>query len=644
MLMDHGRARVLSLFLAQAGERLGPRRIEELAGAELDARAVERLLRSKGRAVRRIELGVGALASLGLPALVELNSGALAIVEQLRDQQVVLRDASDRARQLSLAELGTQLASAYEPMPVFRAQGEFGASLWGTLVQRGSELARLGVTILALVGLGLLAPWLTRQAISGTLDARSPSLLWSVVAALVAAAALRAWVEWLKERSRLAIESRLVRSAVLSTFQRMLSLPFGLAESRGFAKQLAALAAAESAARIVGMLVTAPVLQVVSFIAYAIALLVHSIAIGATLLVGSLLVLGVAYLLARWRSESEARVIQGASEARARLHELIQGIATVKAEHAERTMLRRWFDALLRERGAYLAGGMRQSWFSLWTQATERILRLYVMAYCALSVLDGKLALADFIYLGMLAEGLLSSLEASCHLLETATTLRAHTARVNTLFDALPRSTTSAGDRTGSLDGQPAVHMSDVWFRHGPDQPWILQGYDLKLDKGELRVLRGPSGQGKSTILRLLAGLYRPERGTVSVHGLDPARDHGAVRYLPQQAQLFAGSLRENLELLSGRPLEDVIAAAERTGLVRWLGTLPMGIETVIASGGANLSGGQRQWVLLTAAVASAQPVVLLDEPTSQIDHLVRGQLRLAELFAGKTTICVAHD
>src|SRR5690606_18098701 len=104
-----------------------------------------------------------------------------------------------------------------------------------------------------------------------------------------------------------------------------------------------------------------------------------------------------------------------------------------------------------------------------------------------------------------------------------------------------------------------AIVMNDVWFRYGPDQPWILQGYNLRVGAGEQLTLRSASGSGKTTILRLIAGLYQPERGTVSVFGRDPAKARGHIAYLPQQAHLFAGSLLHNLRMLSGASLERIV-------------------------------------------------------------------------------------
>jgi ABC-type bacteriocin/lantibiotic exporter with double-glycine peptidase domain len=113
---------------------------------------------------------------------------------------------------------------------------------------------------------------------------------------------------------------------------------------------------------------------------------------------------------------------------------------------------------------------------------------------------------------------------------------------------------------------------------------------------------------------------------------------------LPQKAQLLSGSLRDNLEQLSGASLARIAEACRLTGIDQWIASLPMKLDTVVAPGGTNLSGGQRQWLVLTAAVASERPVLLMDESLSELDRVVRKNLMLERLFPGKTTVSVAHD
>jgi ABC-type bacteriocin/lantibiotic exporter with double-glycine peptidase domain len=643
--MNGARAQVVSLFLAQNGVALPARRVLELAGEQLDRRAILRILRKSGVPARGVEPSREALSTLPLPMLLELRGEQLCVLEQVAEGAALVRTADERLERTSLKQLTSELACAFEPLAAAPSGPAFARSLAGGIVTLGRELALLGVTVVILAGLGLLTPWLTREAIAEALGERSESLLLPIVLALTAAGMLRAWLSWLRSRARIALEARVLRSAVPGVFRHMLALNYGEQERLTLADQLATLSSAELAARSVTALAVVPVVEGVTLLAYLAAIAIACPVEAGVLTPAIVLTVAVAYGLAQLRARADGDAVGASAETRARLHDLVQGIATVKAEHAEGPVMLRWLQSLLRERGLFLKRDTRAGWFELWLSFSQRALRLFVLCYGARETLEGRMALPQFLYLGLLLEGLLGSLESGCRLLEAALSMRLHARRVDALLGARKDEPQRDCAAAAEVEAErPAIHMSDVWFRHGPDQPWILQGYDLTVARGEHLVLRGPSGSGKTTILRLIAGLYRPERGTVSVCGRDPARDRSAVCYLPQQAQLFAGSLRDNLEQLSGAPLPNIVQAAQRTAISHWLSALPMGIETVVAAQGANLSGGQRQWLLMTAAVASARPVVLLDEALSQVDHIVRKHLRLDALFAERTTVSVAHD
>jgi ABC-type bacteriocin/lantibiotic exporter with double-glycine peptidase domain len=191
---------------------------------------------------------------------------------------------------------------------------------------------------------------------------------------------------------------------------------------------------------------------------------------------------------------------------------------------------------------------------------------------------------------------------------------------------------------------EAAIVLDRVWFRYSPGDAWVLRDYSLRVRRGEFLRVCGASGGGKTTILRLIAGLVEPERGSVRVFGAPPTQAERAFAYLPQDAHLLEGSILTNLTLMSGAGPDALAAAQRATALDTWVETLPMRLETLLPPGGKTLSGGQRQWIALTAAVASARPIVLLDEPTSHLDRPRREQLDLERLFAGRTVVMVSHE
>jgi len=172
----------------------------------------------------------------------------------------------------------------------------------------------------------------------------------------------------------------------------------------------------------------------------------------------------------------------------------------------------------------------------------------------------------------------------------------------------------------------------------------------ITLPKLSLVVLVGPSGSGKSTLLRVLAGLYEAPRGHVEIDGVAQlgVRDLGErATLIPQEAQVFEGTLRDNIAFDEPHPASAIHAAASISSFDSVLATLPEGLETAVAQGGFNFSGGQRQRLCLARGVLAAQgsSVLLLDEPTSALDPLTEALVfkRLDETFAHACIVASVH-
>jgi len=199
------------------------------------------------------------------------------------------------------------------------------------------------------------------------------------------------------------------------------------------------------------------------------------------------------------------------------------------------------------------------------------------------------------------------------------------------------------------------IAMTDVGFAYpaqpGQDAPKVLKGVSLRFEPGERVAILGRIGSGKSTILRILGGLYRPGDGLVDVDGvdlrqLDPGDFRLKVGYVPQDSRLFNGTLRDNV--LLGRPGADaarLAAVAKLTGLARVAEGHPLGWDLPVGESGSLLSGGQRQLVALTRSLITEPKILLMDEPTSSMD--AQSELaflrQLHESARGCTLVMVTH-
>lgn len=198
---------------------------------------------------------------------------------------------------------------------------------------------------------------------------------------------------------------------------------------------------------------------------------------------------------------------------------------------------------------------------------------------------------------------------------------------------------------------QGAIEFRKADFSYPNQQQAALRGINMVVRPGEKIGIIGRSGSGKSSLAKLIVGLYQPESGSLLVDGIDSRQlDVSDLRhnigYVPQDIQLFAGTLRDNL-VSGARYVEDdlVLQAAELAGVHEFARLHPEGYEMQVGERGQNLSGGQRQNVALARALLLDPPILLLDEPTSSMDNTGEERLkqRLQSLLANKTLLLVTH-
>src|SRR5574343_492178 len=197
-----------------------------------------------------------------------------------------------------------------------------------------------------------------------------------------------------------------------------------------------------------------------------------------------------------------------------------------------------------------------------------------------------------------------------------------------------------------------ALRMESLGFRYPGSQMDQVSGLSGQLGPAGLHAIVGTNGSGKSTLLRLLRGLYPPGEGRVLLDGADLGqfgqRDRGCwIGLLNQQPRLVAGSVRDNIALGAEVPDDErIVRAARMAGAYDFIVDLPEGFNTDVGEGGARFSGGQRKRIAIAQVLYNDPPVLLLDEPTSDLDSAAEAALieELRALAADHTVVAVTHS
>ena len=196
-----------------------------------------------------------------------------------------------------------------------------------------------------------------------------------------------------------------------------------------------------------------------------------------------------------------------------------------------------------------------------------------------------------------------------------------------------------------------ALTLQNLTFAYPGNSSEVLRNINLQINPGEKVGIIGPMGSGKTTLGKLILGLYQPTRGMVTmdstdIRQIDPAELRNLIGYVPQDVVLFQGSIRDNI-VLGTNDIDDstVLRAAQITGASQFIEKHPMGFDMPVEERGRNLSGGQRQTIAIARALLLDPPVLIMDEPTSSMDNRNESIIRanLLKILHNKTTIIITH-
>jgi len=367
-------------------------------------------------------------------------------------------------------------------------------------------------------------------------------------------------------------------------------------------------------------------------------------------LVAMLLVLVYAYILQHKMHELSETTYRAGALRNATLIESLTALETIKTQGAESIMQAKWeksvaFVARINNQMRFLSAAATNGAMEM-----QQVVNVAVIIGGVYLIADGQLSMGGLIACTMLSSRAVAPLGQMVGLL-----MQYHNAKValtsleQVMANPVERPADANFVHRPELRGD--IEFRDVEFSYPNCQVAALRGVNFSIKAGEKVVVIGRIGSGKTTLQKLIMGLYQTTGGAVSMDGvdvrqLDPADLRRNIGYVAQDVTLFYGTLRDNISI--GAPYADdgaILAAAEAGGLTEFVNRHPDGFDMMIGERGDSLSGGQRQGVAIARAFLMDPPIMLLDEPTSAMDFSSEQQFkeRLKTIAAHKTVIIVTH-
>lgn len=344
------------------------------------------------------------------------------------------------------------------------------------------------------------------------------------------------------------------------------------------------------------------------------------------------------------------KTLREASQKHAILVESIEGLDTIKIAGAEGRAQRNWERFVAMTAVSAKSARLLSTLAVNFTQLAQNVVSALVVVSGVFVIADGSLTVGGLVAATILTGRAMAPLSQVAALIARLHMSLASLKALNRLMKTpLERPPNRAFLHRPGLRGQ--IELRDVNFTYPNQKVAALTGVSIFIGAGEKVGIIGRIGSGKSTIGRLVTGLYRPIDGSILLDGvdlrqLDPADLRRNIGFVPQDSFLFFGSVKENIAI--GMPHIDdqaILRAAAIAGVDDFLKRQPQGFDLQVGERGQYLSGGQREAITIARALLYDPPILLMDEPTGAMDNASENRLkaRLQQIIPGKTLVLVTH-
>ncbi|MEU6345261.1 NHLP bacteriocin export ABC transporter permease/ATPase subunit [Streptomyces sp. NPDC046977] len=591
-----------------AGDRVDP--VERIA---VGSRIRTRPVRLDGRWWRE-NAGplVGHRAASGTPVALLWRRGGYDAVNPASGSRI-------RVTAGNAAEFAPQAVMFYRPLPEhpLRPWRLLRFSMRGT----GSDLRALILGGLITVLLGALVPIATGQVLGRYVPGAETGLIVQVSCAIIVSSVVSAAFMLLQNLTLLRVEGRIEATLQPAVWDRLLRLPTSFFAERSTGELASAAMGVSAIRRVLAGVGPVAVQSGTVGAMNLVLLLVLSVPL-ALVAIGMLIVIAVVFLgLGLWQLRWQRQLVELGNKLNNQAFQTLRGLPKLRVAAAESFAYAAWAREFARSRDLQQRTGRIKNLTGVLNAVYLPLCSLLLFVLLA-GPARGSLSASGFLTFSTAVTMLLTAVTQLTGALVSAAAALPMYEHIKPVLDQLPE-VRGASTQPGELSG--AIEARGLSFRWSADGPLVLDDVSLQVRPGEFVAIVGPSGCGKSTLLRLLIGFDRPAAGSVLYDGQDlAALDQAAVRrqcgVVLQNAQPLTGSILDCICGAETFTQEEAWEAAAMAGLAEDIKRMPMGLHTMI-SGGATVSGGQRQRLMIAQALVRRPRILFFDEATSALDN-----------------------
>ncbi len=650
----------LAIVLEHYGTFVTLSKLREECGVSRDGSKASNVLkaaRKYGLEAKGYRKEPNELGSLQLPLIVHWNFNHFLVLEGFSGGRAYLNDPALGPTSVTEEEFNrafTGVVLSCKPGPEYRPGGRR-PSLFGML-RRRLDGSRNAISFVALAGLclvipGLVVPVFGMVFVDEVLVGGQLGWLPTLLAAMLLAAALSAVLTALQRTYLLRLVSRLGVRMASGFVWHALRLPVGFFAARSPGDIADRARANDAVAHMLSGRISAIVLDLLLLGFYA-AFMLYVDAwltlIGFATVAGHLVLLRTAE---RMRTDLSRQVGQHAGKLAGVATGGLMMIETIKGTGSESEFFSQWAGYQAKLVAAQQKLAQRDQLLMMATDMLARLNSLLVLGFGALRVMDGHMSLGMLVAFQSLMSSFVRPVESLSQVGAALQQLRGNLERLDDVLEH------AADDGAVTRDDEPepmkrltgSLQIDGVTFGYLPFSPPLVTDLGLRIAPGQRVALVGGSGSGKSTVAKLVCGLYRPWSGRICFDGVErealPRRTVAAsVAIVDQEVTLFEGTVRENLTLWDDTiPEADVVQAAKDACIHQDIAKLPGGYDARVQEGGANFSGGQRQRLEIARALVRHPSLVVLDEATSALDPETEQKVDQNLRRRGTSCLIIAH-